>query len=365
MKETRVERRERERREEARRRRELEREYDRGYERGSERSYDRDYDRRPARRQPSRDRVREIELELEREHRREEELNRGRRKKKGGAVAVVIIVIIAIIAAWFWFGSRPGAGDPIVVAGSGEFADSSRINVLFLGTNDGLSDTMMVLSLDVDNKRLDEISVPRDTYYHRPNYPGAAYQKVNSVYATEGYKGVCKAVSEILGGVPIHYYAELKPDGVKRIVDAMGGIIMTVPMDMQYTDVGQDLYIDLKAGTQLLNGDQCMQYLRFRSGYANADLGRISAQQEFLRAVLGQSAGLDVAKVAIAARSETTTNMSLPAQAGLMTRAAGMSGGAFYTYMIPGDTGMQDGASYYFHDPAATKDLLRAIYASK
>ena len=362
MTETRVQRRERERREEARRELEFEREVEREVER-----------REKARRRTSgndekgegsrRKRIREIERELELEYRLEGERKR-KRRNRGALIALIIVLVLAVLCFRACQESKPGGATPIVMPGSGEFEDSSRINILFLGTNQGLSDTMMVFSLDVDNKRLDQISIPRDTYYYRSNYMDGAYHKMNSVYSTEGYKGVSKAVSEVLGGVPIHYYMELKPEGVKKIVDAMGGIIMDVPMDMNYVDVDQDLYIDLKAGPQLLNGDQCMQYLRFRSGYANGDLGRVSAQQEFLKAVLAQSAGLDVAKIAVAARSETVTNMSLPAQAGLMTRAAGMKDGAFYTHTIPGASGMQNGYSYFFHDAPATKDLMRAIYAS-
>ena len=377
MKETRVERRERERREEARRRRDLEREYERGYERGSDRNrgreydrdygsdYDRDYSGRGKRKQPSRDRVKEIERELEREYRREQEYKQGKKKRKGGIVALVIIIILAVLIAWFWFGSRTENIKPIIMPGSGDFADSPRINILFFGTNQGLSDTIMLFSIDPENNRLDEISIPRDTYYYRPHYSGAAYQKINSVYSSEGYVAACQAASDVLGGVPIHYYAELKPEGVKKIVDAMGGVIVTVPMDMNYVDVDQDLYIDLKAGTQLLNGDQCMQYLRFRSGYANADLGRIGAQQGFLKELLGQAGGLDIAKIAVVANGEVKTNMTLPAQAGLMSRAAKVTGGSAYTHMIPGQSGMQDGLSYYFHDAPATKDLMRQIYASK
>jgi len=337
--ESRVERRERERREEERRRAQ-------NYKAEEER-------------------IRAWEKKLEREELERE--RRKKKKKKGGAgkvVLVIILVIVGFLGFRMWSETRPGGADPIVVAGSGEFADSNRVNILFLGTNEGLADTIMVFSMDLENDRLDQISIPRDTYYHRPNYSGAAFQKINSVYSSEGYEATSKAVSEILGGVPIHYYAELKPDGVKNIVDAVGGVVMNVPMDMQYVDERQDLYIDLKAGTQLLSGDQAMQLIRFRSGYANGDLGRMATQQDFLKAALSQAGGFDLARVAMVARSEANTNMSLTAQAGFMLRARGMTGGSFYTHTIPGTTGMQDGLSYFFHDPAGTKELMRNIYAS-
>ena len=52
-----------------------------------------------------------------------------------------------------------------------EFRDSKRVNVLVMGVNDGLTDTIMLASYDMENQRVDVISVPRDTYYYREGFP--------------------------------------------------------------------------------------------------------------------------------------------------------------------------------------------------
>ena len=341
MTESRIERRERERREEA------------------------------LRQAKQRDRIQRRARELERELEYEEELERrqrngrGRRKGRTGAIiAIIIIIVVAILGIRFWMETRPDAATPVVIPGSGDFAEG-RVNILFLGTNQGLSDTIILFSLDFQNKRLDGISIPRDTYYSRPGFSGGAYQKVNSIYTTEGYKGVCKAVSEILGGIPIHYYAEIDTNGAARVIDAMGGVTMYVPIDMVYSDPDQGLYIDLKAGPQLLSGAEAVQFARFRSGYADADLGRINAQHELLQAIVAQSSGLDYPKIMVVARAETRTNMSLFSQAALATRLAGMAGGSFNTYTIPGGASMMDGYSYFFHDADATRNLMHQIYDNR
>ena len=355
MKETRVERRERERREEAQRRRR----YQDDDAQKRSRYQDDDAQRRR--------RIQEIERELELEEERERSQKRAQKQKKrkvGGIITLVILVLIAFTALRVWMESRPGAVDPVVIAGSNEFADSNRINILFLGTNQGLSDTIMVFSLDMEKHRLDQISIPRDTYYPRSKFPGAAYQKVNSVYSTEGLKGASKAAGEILGGIPIHYYAEVDTKGAIKIIDAMGGVYMNVPIDMHYSDPDQNLYIDLKAGYQLLSGEQALQFLRFRSAYPDADLGRIRAQQEFLKAMLAQGGGLNFLYVAMTAQREVTTNMRLTSALALVSQASGMSDWTFNTHTLPGSTGMQNGLSYFFHDAAATKELMRQIYAS-
>ncbi|MDR3363580.1 MAG: LCP family protein [Clostridiales Family XIII bacterium] len=314
-------------------------------------------------RQERREREREEEYERERQQQRRKRNQRKKRKSRAGAyIAIIVVLVLAFTGLRIWLEARPGSAEPIVIAGADEFVAEGRVNILFLGTNQGLSDTMMVFSFDVEKKILDEISVPRDTYYARSAYPGAAYQKINSVLETEGYEGCARAVSAVLGGVPIHYYAEIDSEGVKKIVDSMGGVTMNVPIDMDYEDADQNLYIHLKAGPQTLGGDQAVQYLRFRSGYANADLGRVSAQQEFLKAAISGSAGLDFPKVALTAQGEVKTNMKFTAAMGLAGNAIGMGGGSFNAYTIPGTTGMQNGASYFFADAAGTKALMQQIY---
>ena len=336
--ESRVERRERERREEAR--------------------------REAARRERQRNRSRELERELAYEEALENkyDMERKRRGRRiGGVIALIIIVLFAFTAFRVWMEMRPGAPEPVVIAGSGEFKEG-RVNVLFLGTNQGLSDTIIVFSLDYKNRQMDAISIPRDTYYSRPHFSGAAFQKINSVYNSEGYKAACQAASDVLGGIPIHYYAEIDVKGAARIIDAMGGVTMNVPFDMVYTDVDQNLYIDLKAGPQRLSGEQAIHFARYRSSYADGDLGRIRAQQELIKAVVAQSAGLDFPRIAVVARAETRTNMSVFSQAAFAARLAGMTGGTFNTYTIPGSPGMKDGLSYFFHDADGTYNLVRQLY---
>src|SRR4028118_367636 len=53
---------------------------------------------------------------------------------------------------------------------------------------------------------------------------------------------------------------------------------------MKYTDVTQNLKIDLDKGWQTLNGDQAEQFARFRK-YQNGDIGRVQRQQALLKAL--------------------------------------------------------------------------------
>ena len=61
--------------------------------------------------------------------------------------------------------------------------------------------------------------------------------------------------------------------GIQQLVDKIGGIEVTVEKDMNYIDQAGDLYIDIKK-VKLLNGEQIVQYLRFRYD-DEGDIGRI------------------------------------------------------------------------------------------
>ncbi len=87
-------------------------------------------------------------------------------------------------------------------------------------------------------------------------------------------------------GIPIDYYAKVDLKGFRNIVDAIGGVEINVPQRMYYVDPDQDLVIDLYPGPQTLDGKKAEQFVRFRSGYVTADLGRIDAQKMFMKAFL-------------------------------------------------------------------------------
>ena len=80
------------------------------------------------------------------------------------------------------------------------------------------------------------------------------------------------------------FSAIVKLDLFCKIVDAIGGVDVDVPQKMEYHDPAQDLHISLDAGMQHLDGKSAEHFVRYRSGYVNADLGRLDAQKIFLRA---------------------------------------------------------------------------------
>ncbi len=150
---------------------------------------------------------------------------------------------------------------------------------------DGLSDVMLLLRFNPDTKTLNVLSIPRDT---RAEVEGMGMTKINDANYHGGPAIAAKAVSQLLAGVPIDRYVRVNVGGVEKLVEALGGVTIYVPEDMKYRDDSQHLYINLKAGKQHLNGNQALQYLRFRYDDLG-DIGRIQRQQVMMRTLIEQS----------------------------------------------------------------------------
>ena len=161
-------------------------------------------------------------------------------------------------------------------------------NFLFVGYDKaaGLTDVNMLAQFDTNTGAINVIQMPRDTYA-RYNSREGSYHKINGAL---GYFGrdleEFAAFLEKNLCIKIDYYGSIDLRAFRNIVDIIGGVEMDVPRDMKYEDPEQGLYIDLKKGYQVLDGKKAEQFVRFRSGYVNADIGRTDAQKLFMTAFM-------------------------------------------------------------------------------
>lgn len=250
------------------------------------------------------------------------------------------------------------------------FKDKKRVNVLLIGVNDGMTDTLMLGSYDLDAQHVDVISIPRDTYYPREGADSAAERKINSIYGVNKAVGTAEAVSDILQGMPINYYVVVDYKTVKKVVDSMGGVPMNITFHMHYNDPYDDppLKIDIPEGYQVLDGDTAVEFLRFRkgsggyAGYPEGDIGRIKAQQEFVKSAFRQALGFSLPKVVKTTLDNVDSDLPLGMATKLAAKAVGLKGDDIETIMIPGESGTKDGLSYWFADEDGVKDMLTQIY---
>lgn len=150
---------------------------------------------------------------------------------------------------------------------------------------EGLSDSMLLIRFDPRNKKVSLLSVPRDTYTW---VEGFGETKINEANRVGGPALSAKTLSRLLDGVRIDRYVRVNIIAVEKLIDALDGVKVYVPHDMKYTDNTQHLYIDLKEGEQRLNGEQALQFLRYRYD-GLGDIGRIQRQQTFMRALMEQT----------------------------------------------------------------------------
>ena len=145
----------------------------------------------------------------------------------------------------------------------------------------GRSDTMLLIRFNPNDDSIKILSIPRDS---RVQLPNGRYSKINSVNAVGGIAYTKETIANNLSGITIDKYIRVTGDAFEKLIDAVGGVKVYVPKDMQYSDQTQGLEIDLKQGEQLLNGKEAEGFVRYRND-ALGDIGRIQRQQILLKAL--------------------------------------------------------------------------------
>ena len=197
----------------------------------------------------------------------------------------------------------------------GPWGDIDRLNILLLGSDAGLgrtgvrTDTMILVSVDVENGDLALISVPRN--FARVPLPSSVDlfscdcfpPILNELYqyaearpdsfpgpATPGANAIKGAISE-LTGLPVHLYALVALDGFVDVVDALGGVTITVTeriYDPDYPKEGGGTeVINLQPGVYDFDGHEALAYARSR--HSSDDYSRMSRQRCVIEAVLEQA----------------------------------------------------------------------------
>lgn len=296
-------------------------------------------------------------------------------------IGIAFIVIVIVLASAIYTFLKSIGPEELVAAEQPEFVipeppeKDERVNVLLLGVDAGdpkdktspkRSDTIILASFDPVEKKLDIISIPRDT---RVSIRGHGMEKIGHAHAYGGAKLAMETVSNFLG-IDIHYYFRVDYLGFKKFVDSLGGVKVYVPMDMEYHDPTDDppLHISLKKGWQVLNGEKAIQFVRYRKGYQNGDIGRIQAQQAFIDAMVDKvlSAGsiMRLPLMAQALKSHISTNMTPSEMTKYAFDAVGMGKEDIKMYCIPGEAKYLDGISYYIPDKQRTQQIISSIFGS-
>ena len=173
--------------------------------------------------------------------------------------------------------------------------DDNWTNSDVVYTSEARTDTLFVLTMDLNTKKATMLSIPRDTYAHIVGTKNNWHFKINSAYQTGGPDRTVATVNEFLGTNATHYLV-LNIDSTKKMVDALGGVDVDVEHEMHYHDKWGHLSIDLQPGPQHLSGDQAVGFARYRHPDAgkkptpeDGDERRMYRQHLLLRAMIDKA----------------------------------------------------------------------------
>lgn len=239
---------------------------------------------------------------------------------------------------------------PRVAAAAAEMsADEPMQRLLILGKDRaaGLTDSILIVTFRPQSGKMSVLQLPRDTY---AEYTERDYKKLNGAYASLGLSKTKEFMSAALG-VPIDYAMALDLDCVSELVDAVGGVEVEVTSPMHYRDPAQNLTIDLEPGVHLLDGVRAEHFLRFRSGYVNADLGRMDAQKRFITAFVEKCSKLSsVAFASLIWKSFPHVETDLPIHKAVELARAVPQCNAEELYMLtaPGEALQGNSGAWYY-----------------
>ena len=170
--------------------------------------------------------------------------------------------------------------------------NSGIITYLVVGFDEGgeNTDSIVLMNYNSFTNSFSLMQIPRDTYFAHGE-SGVKINRLFAYYLNKGYdresalNALCSDISDSLG-ISIRGYASFTLDAFQKLVDAIGGVKLTLSDDIAQKLVSLGIGLSLKEGVNHLSGKDALHFVRYREGYALADITRLDAQKIFLRAMI-------------------------------------------------------------------------------
>lgn len=225
-----------------------------------------------------------------------------RRLKKIPVIITVIVLMFVGYGSYLAYQTLQAASDSYDDLGreKSELRDkevtisNDPVSILIMGVEDyaseydrGRTDTLMVATFNPDDKRLQLLSIPRDTKVEIVGKD--MVDKINHAYAYGGKEMTIETVENFLD-IPIDYYATVNFEAFKNIVDILGGITVDVPFDFeQNSDDRVAEKLQFYEGEMELDGRHALAYARMRMSDPLGDIGRNQRQQQVIKAIIDKA----------------------------------------------------------------------------
>jgi len=213
------------------------------------------------------------------------------------------------------------------------------------------------------------VSLPRDLRVAIPGtWPGRpkteVYGKLDSAF--NGGPALLVKTVERFTGLPIDHFVSIDLAGFQKVIDTAGGLTVDAPCALKDKVAG----LDLKAGTQRVNGSQALALVRARHFDPQGDFGRQARQRALLIALFERLKKVPTTRwdrlvsdlrPAVAVDKDLSSRKIL----GMARSAKGMKSKDVQTLSLPSKTGMIGRISYVLEIPERTKLLWEAIAADQ
>lgn len=220
------------------------------------------------------------------------------------------------------------------------------------------TDTIMLCKINSETGKVDILSIPRDSRVKVRD----EFTKVNHAHAYGGIELTLKTLRDFLG-LDIDYYAEINFEAVVNIVDEIGGVNYKVPEGVRL-DEGNT---HIRPGMNKMNGKDVLTYLRARKIYQNADLGRVNAQQEFMKGIINElvkkSKTINMTSLVESYFKDVKTNLPLGTMIDFASKMSNFSSEKCKTYTVPGNPQYIDGVSYYIPNYEETWKIIDKVFS--
>ena len=253
-----------------------------------------------------------------------------------------------------------------------------RTTFMILGLDEvaSLPDAIVVGVFNHNTMEINLISIPRDTRVELSSAtvremqalggfpPASGIMRINAVHThgrREGPRFVQQALEELLG-FNIDYYVTMDVAAFRAIVDAVGGVTMYVPRAMFYNPYDQNLFINIPAGMQHLDGTMAEGLVRYRATYRMGDLQRIEMQQVFMQELFSQvlarenviGNAFEYLRIFIEYVNTDFGVTDIPRYVRYVTR---LSPDNISTYTLPGTT-----SGFFLPDPIQTRLMVEGLF---
>lgn len=257
-----------------------------------------------------------------------------------------------------------------------EIENLDNINIVLLGISEDLdsrlTDTIMLCSYNPKTANVSMISIPRDTFVGKNAETAIGGDKLNVLF-NKSHEKFMQEISNIVG-FKVEHYAVVNNEALIKIVDIIGGVKFDVPIDMDYDDPTQDLYIHLKKGMQKIDGEKAEQLLRFRhnndgtsypGNYGDNDFGRMKTQRAFIEETLKQLISiknvLKARKIYNAILENVETNYDLKLAKKYIPTLVDFKFENITSHQLPGKSERLNELWFYVKDEQKIKELIKEL----